>query len=238
EHALGWLPPDWHPDRFDVEEANAALAGMLAATVPVPAELAALRGLLELSGDPRLTEMVARAVAQPPTEMSEADAARRVGPFTTLLDVVGDGVQLTGAGYLKPALVEQLAERLGVTEWWIGKANREDLTPPVAQVRESARALGLVSVRKGRLAPTAVARRHRDRSVELWRHIVSRLPLGRKDFDRDAGWVALAVAASGTPVEEWRGHTWSVLSGKWRVEGRFPEMVLVGNPTLTVLELL
>src|SRR5699024_6160394 len=22
EHALGWLPPDWHPDRFDVEEAN------------------------------------------------------------------------------------------------------------------------------------------------------------------------------------------------------------------------
>ncbi len=50
-----------------------------------------------------------------------------------LLDVVGDGVTLTGAGYLKPTAVEQIAHRTGITEWWIGKANREDLTWPVAE---------------------------------------------------------------------------------------------------------
>lgn len=63
---------------------------------------------------------------------------------------------LTSAGYLPPELVEQFAERTGITEWWIGKANRGDLTPPVAAVRETARALGLVSVRRGRLTPTVV----------------------------------------------------------------------------------
>jgi hypothetical protein len=64
-------------------------------------------------------------------------------------------------------LVEQFAERTGITEWWIGKANREDLTPPVAVVHETARALGLVSVRKGRLTPT-VAASAPGRTPALW----------------------------------------------------------------------
>lgn len=238
EQALQWLPPGWHPDRFDVEEANAALAGALAAPVPGPQELADLCSRLAQVGDPRLTQLVARPAPHPQPEMSEGDAARLIEPFTTLLDVVGDGVRLTGAGYLPPTVVEQLAERLGVTEWWIGKANREDLTAPIAGLRESARSLGLLSVRKGRLAPTAAARKNRERPVELWRHIVSRLPLGRTDFDRHAGWVALVVAASDVPVEDWTSETWSVLSAIWRVEGPWPELALMGNPTLGVLNLL
>ena len=102
--------------------------------------------------------MLARPGPHAAVEVSEADAARLIEPFVVLLDLIGDGVRLTSAGYLPPALVEQLAERTGVTGWWIGNANREDLTRPVARLRESARALGLVRVRNGRLAPTAVAR--------------------------------------------------------------------------------
>lgn len=237
--ALDWLPLDWHPDRFDVEEANAALVGALAAPVPVPEELAALRERLERSGDPRLTHLLARSPGQPPAEMSEGDAARLTEPFTTLLDVIGEGVRLTGAGYLPPALVERLAERLGVSEWWMGKANREDLTQPVAGLRESARALGLVSLRKGRLTPTAAADRCRERPGELWRHIVSRLPAGRSDIDREAGWVALTVAASGLPAEQWRREIQPLLVALgWRTDGPFHDLVPPASPTLTILELL
>ncbi|MFC9768600.1 hypothetical protein [Rhodococcus jostii] len=149
-------------------------------------------------------------------------------------------MRLTSAGYLPPALVEQLAERTGVAGWWIGKATREDLTWPVAQLRDSARALGLVSVRKGRLAPTTLARRCRDQPSALWRQILSRLPAGRIEFDRQAGWLALAVVGSGIPAEEWTSEIRNLLLGiGWRVEGS-PVLGLaaVVSPTLDVLELL
>ncbi len=239
-HARDWLPLDWHPDRFDVEQANTALAAMLAAPVPVAGELAALLEQLERRGNRTLTQVLARPLSHAAAEVSESDAARLIEPFVVLLDLIGDGVQLTSAGYLRPALIEPLVERTGVTGWWIGKANREDLTWPVAQLRGSARALGLVSVRKGKLAPTAVARRCRDRPLALWRHLVSRLPVGRTEFDRQAGWLALAVAGSGIPAEEWEREIRTLLLGLgWRVEGSpFLDLFAVDNPTLDVLELL
>lgn len=116
------------------------------------------------------------------------------------------GGPLTAAGYLKPALVEQVAVRTGISDWWIGNANREDQTYPVAEIRSTARALGLVSVRKGRLAPTAAAKRCGPDPQALWRHTVGRLPLGRKDAERQAGWMALAVIGGGTRPEEWRSE--------------------------------
>lgn len=240
DHARGWLPPDWHPDRFDVEEANTTLIAALASPVPVTGELSALLEQLERRGNRTLTQVLARPMSHAAAEVSAADAARLIEPFVVLLDVIGEGVQLTSAGYLPPVLVESLAQRTGVTSWWIGKANREDLTWPVAQLRDSARALGLVSVRKGRLAPTAVARRCSDQPLALWRHLVSRLPVGRTEFDRQAGWLALAVAGSGNPTDEWRREIRTLLLGLgWRVEGRpFLDHFAVDNPTLDVLELL
>lgn len=239
-HARDWLPLDWHPDRFDVEEANTALAAAVAAPAPVARELAALCEQLERGGNRALTQVLARSALSAAVEVSEADAARLIEPYVVLLDLIGDGVRLTGAGYLPPALVEELAERTGVTGWWIGKANREDLTWPVAQLRDSARALGLVSVRKGRLAPTALAGRCRDQPLALWRHILSRLPVGRTEFDRQAGWLALAAVGGGIPAEEWKREIRNLLLGLgWRVQGSpSPDLVAVVSPTLDVLELL
>jgi hypothetical protein len=130
-----------------------------------------------------------------------------------------------------------LADRIGITGWWIGKANREDLTPPVAVVRDTARALGLVSVRKGRLNPTAAALRCGSDPQLLWQHVVGRLPLGTKDADRQAGWMALAVAGSGVPAQEWRGQISDLLSALgWRDgwDGSSPPPA--GSPTLDVLD--
>lgn len=96
-----------------------------------------------------------------------------------------------------------------------------------------------MSLRKGRLTPTAAADRCRERPGELWRHIVSRLPAGRSDIDREAGWVALTVAASGLPAEQWRREIQPLLVALgWRTDGPFHDLVPPASPTLTILELL
>jgi hypothetical protein len=158
-HARGWLPFDWHPDHFDVDDANAALSSGLAEPVVITGELAELSDQLERRGIRMLRQVLSRPPSHGPVEVTDSEAARLTETYRIFLDVIGDGVTLTGAGYLPPAVVEQFAERSGITQWWIGKGNREDLTPPVAEVRDTARALGLVSIRKGRLTPSAAATR-------------------------------------------------------------------------------
>lgn len=213
-HAHDRLPLDWHPDHFDVDEANAALAVAVAEPVPVTGELAELAELaerLDHRGIRLLREVLGRPLSHGPTDVTDAEAARATETYRTFLDVIGDGVALTAAGYLPPAVVEQVAERSGISDWWIGKANREDLTYPVAEIRTTARALGLVNVRKGRLAPTAAAKRCGQDPQSIWRHVVGRLPLGTKDAERQAGWMALAVAAGGVPADEWRSEVSDLL---------------------------
>lgn len=235
-HARDWLPIDWHPDHFDVEETSAALAVAVAEPVVVTGELAELAEQLEVRGIRLLREVLGRPLSHGPTDVNEAEAARLTETYRIFLDAIGDGVTLTSAGYLPPAMVEQFAESSGITGWWIGKANREDLTPPVAQVRDTARALGLVSIRKGRLTPTAAAARCRQDPQALWRHIVGRLPLGTKDFDRQAGWMALAVAGSGAPAEEWRDEISDLLfAAGWRSGGAQFSPPSAHSPTLDVL---
>lgn len=236
-HARNWLPLDWHPDHFDLGEVNAALPVALAEPVEVTGELAGLVDQLERRGIRSLREVLGRPVSHGGTEVTEDEAGRLTEAYRVLLDLVGDGVVLTSAGYLPPNLVEQFAERTGITGWWIGKANREDVTPPVAAVRETARALGMVSVRKGRLTPTAAGVRTRQDPHALLQHIVGRLPLGSKDFDRNAGWIALAVAGSGAPAEHWREEVGELLLALgWRSnQDQYPPPP-AQSPTLVVLE--
>ena len=238
-HAHDWLPVDWHPDHFDVEEANAALAIAVVEPVAVTGEMAELAEQLDHRGIRLLREVLGRPHSHGPTDVTEVEAARVTVTYRTFLDVLGDGVTLTAAGYLPPAVVEQIAERTGIAEWWIGKGNREDLTYPVSDIRTTARALGLVSVRKGRLSPTAAAIRCGRDSQALWRHIVGRLPLGTKDAERQAGWMALAVAGSGAPAQEWRSEISDLLFALgWRSgHDRFSPPP-VNSATLEVLELL
>jgi hypothetical protein len=237
EHGRGWLPLDWYPDHFDVDEADAALAVAFAEPVLVTGELADLLEQLERRSVRSLREVLARPLSHGPTEVSDDEAAHLTEVYRILLDVVGDGVPLTSAGYLPPKLVEQLAERTGIARWWIGKANREDLTPPVAAVRDTARALGLVSVRKGRLAPTAAGTRSRHDPPALWQHIVGRLPLGNKESDRQAGWMALAVVGSGVPAQEWRSEISDLLFALgWRSGADRYSRPPAQSPTLDVLD--
>ncbi|RZU32458.1 plasmid pRiA4b ORF-3 family protein [Blastococcus saxobsidens] len=120
-----------------------------------------------------------------------------VEPYRWFLARLGDGVALTAAGYLPPAVVQETMQALGWDVDWIGAANREDLTVPVADLRHSARLLGLTRVHRGTLLPTTLGRRFAEDPIGLWQHIAGKLPLGRSDVEQDGGVLWLLATAAG-----------------------------------------
>ncbi|MBT9254584.1 hypothetical protein KMZ32_03880 [Phycicoccus sp. MAQZ13P-2] len=151
-------------------------------------------------------------------------------------------VQLTAAGYLPPAVVEEIAHRSGVSDWWIGKANREDLTPPVPSLRDATQRLGLLRKAKGRMAPTARAGTAAATDLALVAAVLERLPLGR-GFEAEAGWCAIVALAAGNPKQALGHHLVPVLTDLgWRHRNRSPlsaaEAADGARPTVEVLELM
>lgn len=128
---------------------------------------------------------------------TEPDADLVVAPYRWLLDRVGDGVKLTQAGYLPPAMVTA-----AMTEWsWAdnryGKNNREDITLPVLELRESAQRFGLLRKYRGQLLRTKIGRTLTDHPTELWWHLASALPDARSEPQRHAGVLYLIMVAAG-----------------------------------------
>src|SRR3954471_6819423 len=122
---------------------------------------------------PELLRLVDDALPVGAEPVPEPDA---VEPYRWFLARIGEGVKLTGAGYLPPVVVLETMQTLGWDTHWIGAGNREDLTRPVAELRDSARQLGLLRVQRGVLLRTPAGRRFTDDSAGLWQHIASRLP--------------------------------------------------------------
>lgn len=120
-----------------------------------------------------------------------------VEPYRWFLARLGAGVTLTSAGRLPPALFTETMQTLGWDVDWIGAGNREELTIPVAELRHSARSLGLVRVHRGRLLPTVLGRRLAHDPAGLWQHIAEKLPLGRSDVERHGGVLWLLAIAAG-----------------------------------------
>lgn len=143
------------------------------------------------------TVTAARLDGEPPAP--EPDV---VEPYRWFLSRIGDGVTLTGAGYLPPALVGETMRVLGWDADWIGTATREDTTRPVAELRDTARRLGLVRVYRNELRPTPAGRRLAGDPVGLWWHLAARLPLGRGEPNRVAGLLWLLAVAAGRPHPE------------------------------------
>jgi hypothetical protein len=105
----------------------------------------------------RFRGFVARAELDRPVMVEASEAAAAVRPYAWLLDRLGaDGVRLTSAGHLPPAVVTEAMDALGDRERWFGAANREYHTRPVLELRESARRFGLVRKHRGVLLSTRV----------------------------------------------------------------------------------
>jgi hypothetical protein len=211
---------------FDPDSAGAQLQALgLADRPPVPRAVGeSLAALLLRVRDPdadgQLRWLASTADAE--VDVAEETAARMVRPFTVLLDTISDGVKLTAAGYLPPAVVATIFDELELGDEWIGKGNREDLTVPVLELREAAQRLGLLRKYKGRLVPTSRARTLADDPVGLWWHLAGRLPLGGRD-PSDAQWQAgvllLALMASGE-TDDAEVRVAQLLTGiGWALEG-------------------
>ena len=134
------------------------------------------------------------------------------------LELVGGGVKLTGAGYLPPSMVHELTQRLPLAREVWGKGNREEHTPVVAALRETATSLGLVRKNKGRLLVTAAGAKLASDPTAMLHHVVGRLPIGRTEAERHAGWLTLMACAAG--VDAPFSYVARALTGiGWRVDG-------------------
>lgn len=205
EDLADWIPDGFDPDHFSVAETDQAIESALLGDVAVIARsLGAHDGLVDLArrlprGDEAATVarwlMSARLAGVGPVDVEAAQAA--TSSWRVLMRQVGDGVTLTKAGYLPPAVVEAVYDELDLAERWIGKGSREDQTYPVLELREQAQALGLLRKAKGSLTPTAKGRRLAEDPVGMLTHVAGRLPLGRHDDEQDAGWLVLLATAAG-----------------------------------------
>ncbi len=176
------------PEKRTASEVPEPLADLLAAVRTAPARR-------------RLRQLISGAQLDEPVSIDDATAARMVGAYTWLLNRVGgDGIKLTGSGYLPPAHVEAAVDELGLGEEWIGKGNREHLTMPVLHLRETAQRMGLARKYRGRLVLTTRGRALREDAVALWWHVAEHLPpRSRDDSETQAGLLTLLLVAAQAP---------------------------------------
>lgn len=158
--------------------------------------------------------------------------------YRVLIRTVGGGVDLTGAGYLPPRIVESLCGELDLDLEWVGKGNRENQTLPVLTLRESATALGLLRKARGRLSVTKTGSALVDDPRGLFDHIRARMPLGR-GFERDAGLLGLLFAAAGRDWWRSRAQAAEIASSLgWVTQGGDLDRAVgySARPTLDVLD--
>jgi hypothetical protein len=164
-----------------------------------------VEGLLERLRGPDagfIAGLVAAADLHRPVLVEARPVVAAVRPYTWLLGRVGEeGIGLTSAGYLPPQVVTEAVTALGWDREWIGAHNREHLTLPVLELRQSARRMALLRTHRGILLRTAAGARLTRDPVQLWWHVAGRLPEGRNDAERDAGLLLLLAMASKTPQD-------------------------------------
>lgn len=226
KETLAWLPPHFDPTAFDCAAADASVRPHAGSSGRRVAPLFTNPDLVDLTGS-----MGARAVRvlgellEPAwdldVELGDAEIEFAVRPLTVLLDLVGDaGAELTSAGYLRPAVVRRLGVAIGIAEQWIGTVNREDLTPPIGQLRSAAQGLGLVRKHQGRLVLTPAGRRVRGHPTRLWSHLVETLPLGRRREQRHAGVLTLLCTAGRSDEPTFDQYAAGLLAAAgWAVRG-------------------
>lgn len=172
---------------------------------------------------PTLVRQLAVAVdKQEPASDDEVDEA--LADLRLLLARVGaEGIKLTQAGYLPPKVVKELFAGMrpeGPVRLYPFPPTTEVNTPPVKRLREAAMALGLVRKYKAALVLTPKGRQMEANPKLLWPSIVEAVPLGKRDFELDAGLVEILGAAAGLRHWEDRELLGGLFAASgWRADG-------------------
>ncbi|WP_100814009.1 plasmid pRiA4b ORF-3 family protein [Microbacterium lacus] len=134
--------------------AGGDLAGLADAStgVRVDSPIAQFASDLPVPYRSNLRRHLRRSELLTPERLRDEDVAVAVKPYAWLIDHIGvEGLTLTKAGWMPPAVVLEGMTALGWRDDWIGEANREDLTYPMRELRASAERLRLIRKVKGRL---------------------------------------------------------------------------------------
>ena len=148
-----------------------------------------------------------------------ARAALSLSSAHALLDVVGQGLTLTGDGQLPPETVRALDDRFRWTEEfpWMRSTDEADV-PPLRLLRAHLTAQRLLVEDGSRLTRSALGEACTTDTGSLWRAVVDPSPRWSQEFERDAlGVLAAAVLRSADftlgRVAEEMTH---VLAARWR----------------------
>jgi hypothetical protein len=134
--------------------AGADLSGLVDAATGVTADspIAQLASELPVPLRSNLRRHLRRTGLLAPEQHRDDDVAAAVKPYAWLVERIGvEGLTLTKAGWMPPAVVLEGMTTLGWRDQWIGEANREDLTYPMRELRASAERVRLIRKVKGRL---------------------------------------------------------------------------------------
>jgi hypothetical protein len=158
-----------------------------------------------LDGAPGGQAFIDRAIELAATIGTADSVDHRVAlrPHLWILErAAGDGLQLTAAGYLRPADVTAFADVLPTMRDWLFPVHREVDAHPVLAFREQLTSFALLRRYKGTLRASPTGRAGLKDPARLWAHLADRLMLGLNDFEETATVVALVhMATSGDRID-------------------------------------
>lgn len=139
--------------------------------------------------------LIGQARVGDPVLLQERAMARMVARAEWILARVGtEGIRLTRAGHLPPAIVVQASAEL---DWgWPISVNREVHLRPLQELRAHLRGVGLLRVSKGMLVLTKQGRALQGRSRQLWWHLARTLHRSRTPAVSDATHLLLLFVAT------------------------------------------
>jgi hypothetical protein len=165
-----------------------------------PALAAVLRGLEKTRFLPALQDRVEQLLHIPASPSGDKLESALAAHLWILRRAGDDGIPLTKAGYLPPALVREFAPVVPMMADWHWGIHREDITTYILHFRTSLMRSGLLRKYKGHLRATKVGKAARDNPQILWSHLVSTLIPGDSPFSSMAS--ALVALHYATTADE------------------------------------
>lgn len=231
------------PAHLDLERINADLHGPFFALTDHGVNRSIVTLIDRLAYGPDAQNIDARVLAllDKPTIPREPELTESLVAFQWLLDRAAmEGIQLTAAGYMKPADVRALAAVLPTSDRWSLTAAREIDAHPVQNFREAVQSVGLLRKYKGALLLTKAGAAARHSTLALWEAMSARLlpKPGHEDFERVATRVLLLYAATcprSEPPFQLAADALTYLG--WRTHGTSPveRHALYWLPATTIL---
>ena len=165
------------PARFDSSEVNEVLAdlrfGLREAGVAASV-ISIIERLRYLPGGDRV-DKAARTLVDPQPDISagEVDAALRAWTWF-LRRAAGEGIELTAAGYVRPADVVEASAVVPAMGAWFGAHNREAQSGPLLHFREALVRDGFLRKSTGRLLVTRQGRAGARDAQKSWDALITR----------------------------------------------------------------